>query len=693
VTSAVSDWEIGRREGELPEGWAETTLEEIVVHVLGGDWGERPEAVETDPELVRVRVVRSTEFRDWHRAKGATAAARAVKRSSLAKRQLAAGDLVVEVSGGGAGQPVGRTLVVDEEALLRADAPLICSNFCRQMRLHPDVDPGYVHLALNYLYLSGSFDEHQTQTTNIRNLNFSSFLSGVILPLPPRAEQARIVETARELLARVQRVQESLARIPEIQRRFRQAVLAAGYSGRLTEDWRAGRPDLDPLHGLLPSAFASRREEYALACREAEAYDRRAPRRPKNLAATSWEAPEPLEPPEIPEGWCLVALQDVIRRAQYGLSVKANRDTRNGIAMLRMGNIQEGRIDAGDLKYVGLQPADAEAYRVRRGDILFNRTNSPELVGKAAVYELDLAAVFASYLVRIEADERLLSSHFLCGWINSPWGRRWARTVRTDCVSQSNINVSRLLTLPVPAPPLAEQHEIVRRIGELFAFADEVERRLAVAGEREHKLWRALLARAMHGELVPTEAELARAEGRCFEPAADLLDRVGAQRLARARSEGEAPNAEESVSESILAAVRQACWGAGALPREELIVRVAARLGRPKLGKSVRARLEKHLEIALARRIVVREGDLLAGSTPTFGRYDYQFLVHTAQTVLRGVELEQGDLVRAVAAHLGFSQVTFAIRVRMERVFHWALQNGMLEARGERFYFNHPNNP
>jgi hypothetical protein len=328
---------------------------------------------------------------------------------------------------------------------------------------------------------------------------------------------------------------------------------------------------------------------------------------------------------------------------------------------------------------------------VRRGDILFNRTNSPELVGKAAVYDLDLAAVFASYLVRIECDERLLSSQYLCGWINSPWGRRWARTVRTDCVSQSNINVSRLLTLPVPAPPLAEQHEIVRRMEELFVFADEMERRVEMACEREHKLWRTLLARAMHGELVPTEAELARAEGRPFEPAADLLDRIGAHRLVQASPGGEAVSADEPVSEAILAAVRQVCWGAGAMPREELIARVAARLGLPKLGKSVRARLEKHLEIALARRIVAREGDLLAGATPTFGRYDYQFLVHTAQALLRGGEREQSDLIRAVAGHLGYSQVTFAIRVRMERVFGWAVQNGLLEVRDERVYFNHSN--
>jgi type I restriction enzyme S subunit len=685
VTSAVSDWEIGRREGELPEGWAEVTLEDIVVHVLGGEWGKAPEAAESDPDLVRVRVVRGTEFRDWPRGRGATAAARAVKRASLAKRRLLRGDLVVEISGGGAGQPVGRTVLIDDEALARADAPLICSNFCRQMRIHPEVNPGFVHLALNHLYFMGAFDEHQTQTTNIRNLNFTGFLSGVVLSVPPLAEQARIVERARELLAPVLRAEESLGRMPEVLRRFHQSVLAAAYGGRLTDGWREAQGPGEGLEGLaatIEQVFARRRQAYSLACTDAEAYGERAPRRPKNLARTPWESPEPLDAPEIPEGWSLVALQDVIHRAQYGLSVRAERDPKTGIAMLRMGNVQEGRIDGADLKYVKLKAADVEAYRVRRGDILFNRTNSPELVGKAGVFDLDLDATFASYLVRIQCDERLASSRYVCAWINSPWGRRWARTVRTDCVSQSNINVARLLSLPVPLPPLAEQHEIVRRMDDLFAFAAEVGQRVEVASGRAHKLWRTILARALRGELVPTEAELARGEGRPFEPAADVLDRIGAERLAQAGPtgpEGEPLSTEESVSAGILAAIRQTCWGAGALSRDELIERVAARLACPKLGKSVRARLEKHLEIAIGRRIVAREGDLLAGATPTFGRYDYGFLVRTAQSLLKpGEEREVADLVRAVAAHLGYSQVTFAIRVRMERVFQWAVQNELL---------------
>jgi type I restriction enzyme S subunit len=697
MTSAVSDWEIGRREGELPEGWAEATLEEIVVHKLGGEWGVDPKEAATNAELVRVRVIRGTEFRHWERDKGETAEERAIKRSSLARRQLAVGDLVVEVSGGGATQPVGRTLLIDDEAIRRAGGvPLICANFCRQIRIHREIDPAFVHLALSFLYLCGSFNEHQTQTTNLRNLDFDSFLSGVVVPVPPLAEQRRIVGKARELMAPLRRTREGLARLPEILRRLRQSVLADAYSGRLSAEWRERRGAYEPLSPRLARAFASRREAYEMARCEAEAFDRRAPRRPKNLATTEWETPEPLAAPEVPEEWSVVSLQDVIHRAQYGLSVRADGEPRTGVAMLRMVNIQDGRMDGRELKYVDREGIDVQGFTVRRGDILFNRTNSPVLVGKAAVFDLDLEAVFASYLVRIECDDRLVASAYVCGWINSPWGRHWARTVRTDCSNQSNINVSRLLRMPVPVPPLAEQRQIVRRVEELFAFADAIVRRVAAAEERTERLRRTILARAMRGELVPTAAELARDggggdEGGGFEPAADLLDRIGAERLT-AEAGGvmagrDATSAGGPVVEPILAAIRQACWGAGALSREELIRRVATRLGSPKFGKTVRARLEAHLKVAVDRRIIAVQGELLAGATPTFGRYDYRFLVWVLRTLMangREVEVDKEELARAVVGYLGYGQVTNAIRERLERVFQWAAQDGELAVRDGR---------
>src|SRR5215213_549236 len=176
MTSAFQDpsKRLSQLEGGLTEGWAEVVLDDLVVHALGGEWGAACEGGgEGIPAgYVKVSVVRGTEFRDWEEAKGATAAERVVKRSSLEKRQLQAGDLIVEISGGGPDQPVGRTLLVDEEVVRNAPNPLICSNFCRQIRLRPEVDPAYVALALRHRYERSDFNVWQSQTTNIRNLNF-----------------------------------------------------------------------------------------------------------------------------------------------------------------------------------------------------------------------------------------------------------------------------------------------------------------------------------------------------------------------------------------------------------------------------------------------------------------------------------------------------------------------------------------
>jgi type I restriction enzyme, S subunit len=688
VTSVISDWTIGRREGELPEGWTEATLEEIVLYALGGEWGEDPKVADEDGGYVRVRVIRGTEFRSWKRSRAVRAELRAIKKTSLEKRRLAAGDLVLEISGGGASQPVGRTLRIDEGALASSAEPLVCSNFCRQIRIHPEVNAAYVHLVLSHQYLCGGFDEYQTQTTNLRNLNFQDFLSRVVIPLPPLAEQGRIVARVEELMAPLDRAREGLARVPQILRRFRQAVLAAAYSGRLTEDWLPEQTAGEPFARTMERVFALRRQAYAVECREAEAFDRRAPRKPKNLAPTKWEAPEPLEAPEIPEGWSLAALQDVIHRKQYGTSVKSD-GAATDVPVLRMGNIRDGKVDLSDLKHIRPESEDIGHYTLRRGDILFNRTNSPELVGKAAVFDDDRLAVFASYLIRIECDERLVFSRYVCGWINSPWGRWWARTVRTDCVSQSNINSSKLLAMPVPVPPLDEQREIVRQSEEYFVFADGVERRVAAAGERIEQLTRTVLTRALRGELVPSEEG---PDGGSFEPASDVLDRIRAERLAPSRPgdlSGPAPRSDKrEVSAEILAAIRQSCWGAGALTREDLIKRVAFRLGCPTFGKSVRARIDRHLRLAVTRRIVAQEGELLRGATPTFRGYDFQYLIRSARSLMQpGLRYDRVEVVRAVADSLGYSQITVAIRERMDRVFQWADQCGDLRVEGEKVWW------
>jgi type I restriction enzyme S subunit len=201
-------------------------------------------------------------------------------------------------------------------------------------------------------------------------------------------------------------------------------------------------------------------------------------------------------------------LSDVLLRVQQGTSVRSEAAVPGGIPVLRMPNIRDGEIDLRQLKTLPPEAADLPALTLHRGDILFNRTNSPELVGKAAVYEADRQAIFASYLLRLACDERLVVPRYVCSWINSPWGRAWARAVRTDCVSQSNINSSKLFGMPLPAPPLPEQREIVRRIAAYQDLAARTEAKLAAASSRIERLPRVILSRALQGELVPTEAEV-----------------------------------------------------------------------------------------------------------------------------------------------------------------------------------------
>jgi type I restriction enzyme S subunit len=307
--------------------------------------------------------------------------------------------------------------------------------------------------------------------------------------LPPVAEQRRIVDRVEALLCGVNAARSRLAKVPLMLRRFRQSVLAAACAGRLTEEWRQ-RPTAR-VSDALPEASLD------------------------DVPAI----------PEIPEDWKLVPLRAVVERFQYGTSDKANGDERTGIPMLRMGNVQDGRIDLSALKYVSPSKLRRE-FLVQAGDVLFNRTNSPELVGKTAVVQDTRPMVFASYLIRMRTNPSLVTPEFLSHWLNSGWGRQWARQVRTDGVGQSNINATKLASMPIALPTIAEQREITARIDKLLDLANTIERRVMATSASADALAQGILAKAFRGELVPNEAELARAEGRDYESAEALLARI-----------------------------------------------------------------------------------------------------------------------------------------------------------------------
>jgi type I restriction enzyme S subunit len=157
---------------------------------------------------------------------------------------------------------------------------------------------------------------------------------------------------------------------------------------------------------------------------------------------------------------------------QYGTSEKSNGEER-GLPVLGMPHIHEGRIRWERVSFVELSPNEQTKYLLNPGDILFNRTNSAELVGKTAVYDGARPAVFASYLIRFRARCDLADPRFISAFINSPGGRAFIERYMARAVGQVNVSASTMHRLPVPCPDVAVQTRLCDRLDSVRTFATQ----------------------------------------------------------------------------------------------------------------------------------------------------------------------------------------------------------------------------
>jgi type I restriction enzyme S subunit len=194
---------------------------------------------------------------------------------------------------------------------------------------------------------------------------------------------------------------------------------------------------------------------------------------------------------EVPEHWEVAQIGAVIKGTQYGLSQRSN--DMGMYPILGMGHMEDGRFISTDLSYVDLDDETFEKFRLHHGDVLFNRTNSFELVGKTAIYDLDGDFVFASYLVRVVTDRDQLLPGYLNYCLNWDTSQQRLKMVATRAVSQSNINATKLRNFEIPFPPLEEQQEIARTVGK----AD-----VKLAVERDRKAALQALFQSMLHELM-----------------------------------------------------------------------------------------------------------------------------------------------------------------------------------------------
>ena len=153
-----------------------------------------------------------------------------------------------------------------------------------------------------------------------------------------------------------------------------------------------------------------------------------------------------------------------------------------------MNNLVDGHMDTSSLRFVDLEDAELEGLLVKKGDLLFNRTNSIELVGKIARFDLNGPFVFASYLVRLRTKPTLMDSSFLNIALNSNTGQRLIQALATKGVSQANINVTNLKGIAVPVPDLESQEAIVAQIQQFKGLNQMVDDHLKKVHELKARL-------------------------------------------------------------------------------------------------------------------------------------------------------------------------------------------------------------
>ena len=175
-----------------------------------------------------------------------------------------------------------------------------------------------------------------------------------------------------------------------------------------------------------------------------------------------------------------------------------------------MGNIKEGSLVLDSLKYLPASHEEFPALLLQNGDLLFNRTNSAELVGKSAIYRGNPSPCScASYLIRARLRPDYVPE-FLAYFINSTFGRAWVNSVVSQQVGQANVNGTKLKALSVPVPPLPEQRRIVAEIEKQFTRLEAGVAALRRVQANLKRYRAAVLKAACEGRLVPTEAALAR---------------------------------------------------------------------------------------------------------------------------------------------------------------------------------------
>jgi len=428
---------------DIPESWEWVRLGEIFQHNTGKSLNS------SNKSGVLLEYITTSNLY-WDRFELENLRSMYFTENEIEKCQVSKGDLLVCEGG-----DIGRA------AIWLKDYKICIQNHIHRLR-------SYVPLCTRFYYYVFFLYKYAGwiggKGIGIQGLS-SNALHSLLVPVPPIAEQERIVKRLEIIKPLSDKYSEASEQIQELNNLFpehlKKSILQYAVQGKLVPQDPADEPA-----SVLLERIRTEKEKLIKAGKiKRDKHESVIFRRDNSYYEKVDEIERCIDdelPFEIPDSWEWTTIGTTCINIQYGSSRKS--ESTGTMAVLRMGNIQNGRIDTQKLVYTSDKEEIAH-YPLEYNDLLFNRTNSKELVGKTAIYKSEVPAIYAGYLIRITP---LIDSDYLNYVMQTQFYWVYCQNVRSDAIGQSNINAEKLKNFIYPLPPLHEQKRIAKKLNSIF---------------------------------------------------------------------------------------------------------------------------------------------------------------------------------------------------------------------------------
>lgn len=480
-------------------------LEELLESYIGGDWGIAPEKNHT--EYVNVKCIRATELKNWSTEKAQTAAPRKIKKASLVKRNLLEGDIVLEISGGGPEQPVGRVEVITKEVISSNHGEnLVCTNFFRMLRPNNQVIPKFLKLYLDFFYLCGPIQELQSGSNNLRNLKFNDYLK-IEVPLPDIERQHSIIQSIEIAIGHIDSGVDALCLAEKQLELYRQSVLKDAFEGKLTADWRAANPDIvEPADKLLARIEAERKATHqaeldawkdAVNQWEANGKDGKKPSKPKADTSNKTIHNELLINRQLPDAWATATIGQISSVGTGATPLKSEPKFYNegNIPWVTSSSVNEDPITISENFITEFALLNTNVSLYPSGTLLMAMYGEGKTRGKVGELSFPSTTNQAIAAINFLENHKTIKS-FVKNFLKFNYEKN--RTVSVGGV-QPNLNLAKVKAIEVPICGASEMEHIIKAVEDLSHEISEMVRVIERQKKAAELLKQSILKQAFSG--------------------------------------------------------------------------------------------------------------------------------------------------------------------------------------------------